>query len=359
MLPCLQTHLRPQRPPDLLPDLQLQRPQRDPLVERQGHRRVQLARQKVANFVNSTGSGEIVFTRNATEAINLVAYSWGLDNLRAGDQIVLTVAEHHSVIVPWQIVAQKTGSVLKFVSLTEKQVPNLEELKEILNSRQKAKLVAIHHVSNVLGSVLPVEEIVGWAHDVGAKVLVDACQSVPHMEVDVKSLGVDFLVASSHKMYWTYWGWFPVWEEREHSTYAEPPSRFEAGTPAIGEAIGLGAAVDYLSGIGMKTIHKYETELANYLDLASLCLWFDDIKKHKDMHWIVVLHLADTPDFARNYKSNTELLELFIRFLCIKVELLLAQDRSYWISRVLVLAVVSEANLANFSRLSFSATKPE
>ncbi|KAK9168920.1 hypothetical protein Syun_001060 [Stephania yunnanensis] len=250
----------------------------------------ELARQKVANFVNSTGSGEIVFTRNATEAINLVAYSWGLDNLRAGDEIVLTVAEHHSVIVPWQIVAQKTGSVLKFVSLTEKQVPNLEELKEILNSRQKTKLVVIHHVSNVLGSVLPVEEIVGWAHDVGAKVLVDACQSVPHMEVDVKTLGVDFLVASSHKMCGPTGVGFLYGKSEvlgsmrpflgggemivdvflEHSTYAEPPSRFEAGTPAIGEAIGLGAAVDYLSGIGMKSIHKYETELANYL-YESLC----------------------------------------------------------------------------------------
>ncbi|KAK9123403.1 hypothetical protein Sjap_013005 [Stephania japonica] len=252
----------------------------------------ELARLKVANFVNSAGSGEIVFTRNATEAINLVAYSWGLDNLRAGDEIVLTVAEHHSAIVPWQIVAQKTGSVLKFVSLNEKQVPDLEELKEMLNSpRRKTKLVVIHHVSNVLGSVLPVEEIVGWAHDVGAKVLVDACQSVPHMEVDVRSLGVDFLVASSHKMCGPTGVGFLYGKTEvlgsmppflgggemiadvflERSTYAEPPSRFEAGTPAIGEAIGLGAAVDYLSGIGMKRIHEYETELANYL-YESLCL---------------------------------------------------------------------------------------
>ncbi|KAL7099009.1 hypothetical protein ACP275_09G055000 [Erythranthe tilingii] len=243
----------------------------------------ELARQKIANFINASEGREIVFTRNATEAINLVAYSWGMSNLKMGDEVVLTIAEHHSAIVPWQFVAQKTGAVLKFVSLTEDEVPDLGKLRETL-SRQ-TKLVVVHHVSNVLASVLPIDEIVSWAHEVGAKVLVDACQSVPHMVVDVKSLNADFLVASSHKMCGPtgigfLYGKSDILADMppflgggemisdvylDYSTYAEPPSRFEAGTPAIGEAIGLGAAIDYLSGIGMQKIHAYEVDLANYL----------------------------------------------------------------------------------------------
>ncbi|KAF4356281.1 hypothetical protein F8388_000728 [Cannabis sativa] len=243
----------------------------------------ELARKKIASFINASDSSEIVFTRNATEAINLVAYSWGLQNLKQEDEILLTVAEHHSSIVPWQLVAQKTGAVLKFVSLNQDEVPDINMLKEMLST--KTKLVVVHHVSNVLASVLPVEDIVLWAHDVGAKVLVDACQSVPHMVVDVQSLNADFLVASSHKMCGPTGIGFLYGKSHllssmppflgggemisdvflDHSTYAEPPSRFEAGTPAIGEAIGLGAAIDYLTGIGMQKIHDYEVELAEYL----------------------------------------------------------------------------------------------
>ncbi|XP_052185888.1 cysteine desulfurase 1, chloroplastic [Diospyros lotus] len=243
----------------------------------------ELARKKVAAFINAADSREIVFTRNATEAINLVAYSWGLLNLRPGDEVILTIAEHHSAIVPWQLAAQKTGAVLKFVSLNEDEFPDTEKLREMLS--RKTKIVVVHHVSNVLASILPVDEIVGWAHDVGAKVLVDACQSVPHMVVDVQSLNADFLVASSHKMCGPTGIGFLYGKSEllsamppflgggemisdvylDHSTYAEPPSRFEAGTPAIGEAIGLGAAIDYLSGIGMQKIHDYEVEMSNYL----------------------------------------------------------------------------------------------
>lgn len=243
----------------------------------------ELARKKVADFINAGSSREIVFTRNATEAINLVAYSWGLTNLKAGDEIILSIAEHHSVIVPWQIVAQKTGAVLKFVNLNEEEVPDLEQLKQLLC--KKTKLVAVHHVSNTLGCILPIQEIVHWTQKYGARVLVDACQSVPHMSVDVQQLGVDFLVASSHKMCGPTGVGFLYGKSElltsmppflgggemiddvflDHSTYAEPPSRFEAGTPAIGEAIGLGKAIDYLLGIGMQQIHDYELELANYL----------------------------------------------------------------------------------------------
>ncbi|PSS19528.1 Cysteine desulfurase [Actinidia chinensis var. chinensis] len=244
----------------------------------------ELARKKVATFINASESSEIVFTRNATEAINLVAYSWGLSNLTPEDEVILTIAEHHSAIVPWQVVAQKTGAILKYVSLTDDEVPDTVKLREMLS--KKTKIVVIHHVSNMLASVLPIGEIMGWAHDVGAKVLVDACQSVPHMVVDVQSLNADFLVASSHKVgllpyilgfchaYYELLSVMPPFLGGgemisdvflDHSTYAEPPSRFEAGTPAIGEAIGLGAAIDYLSGIGMQKIHDYEVELSNYL----------------------------------------------------------------------------------------------
>nr|GEV42892.1 cysteine desulfurase 1, chloroplastic-like [Tanacetum cinerariifolium] len=243
----------------------------------------EMARKKVAAFVNASESSEIVFTRNATEAINLVAYSWGISNLKSGDEIVVTIAEHHSAIVPWQLLSEKTGAVLKFVSLTENEVPDTKMLQELLS--KKTKLVVVHHVSNVLASVLPIRDITKWAHDVGAKILVDACQSVPHMVVDVQNLGVDFLVASSHKMCGPtgvgfLYGKSELLESMppflgggemikdvflDHSTYADPPSRFEAGTPAIGEAIGLGAAIDYLSEIGMQKIHDYEVELANYL----------------------------------------------------------------------------------------------
>eukprot|EP00262_Sarcandra_glabra_P004627 TRINITY_DN1576_c0_g1_i1.p1 TRINITY_DN1576_c0_g1~~TRINITY_DN1576_c0_g1_i1.p1 ORF type:complete len:540 (-),score=92.21 TRINITY_DN1576_c0_g1_i1:131-1699(-) len=243
----------------------------------------ELARKKVAGFINAAESREIVFTRNATEAINMVAYSWGLSNLNSGDEILLTIAEHHSNIVPWQFVAQKIGVNLKYVNLSEEEIPDVEQLKKLLS--KKTKLVVTHHVSNALGSVLPIKDIVTWSHNVGAKVLVDACQSVPHMVVDVQNIDADFLVASSHKMCGPTGVGFLYAKSKilsamppflgggemiadvflDHSTYAEPPSRFEAGTPAIGEAIGLGAAIDYLSGIGMQKIHDYEMELGNYL----------------------------------------------------------------------------------------------
>ncbi|KAL5991353.1 Cysteine desulfurase 1, chloroplastic [Asimina triloba] len=223
----------------------------------------ELARTKVASFIKASESREIVFTRNATEAINLVAYSWGLSNLKSGDEIVLTMAEHHSAIVPWQLVAQRTGAALKYVGLTEQEIPDIEQLKSLLSKR--TKLVVVHHVSNTLGSILPIDKITSWSHNMGAKVLVDACQSVPHMVVDVQSLDVDFLVASSHKALDSCGGEMIADVFLDHSTYAEPPSRFEAGTPAIGETIGLGAAIDYLSKIGMQKIHDYEMELGIYL----------------------------------------------------------------------------------------------
>ncbi len=241
------------------------------------------ARDKVAKFVNAPSRQEIVFTRNATEAINLVAYSWGMNNLKPGDEIILSVMEHHSNIVPWQIVAQKTGAVLKFVELTPKQTFDFPQFQTLLSD--KTKLVSVVHVSNTLGCINPVAEICTLAHEYGAKVLIDACQSAPHMPIDVQQIGCDWLVASGHKMCAPTGIGFLYGKEKvllsmppflgggemiaevflDHSTYGELPHKFEAGTPAIAEAIALGAAVDYLNSIGMDKIHAYEAELTGYL----------------------------------------------------------------------------------------------
>ena len=240
-------------------------------------------RDKVAKFINAASRQEIVYTRNASEAINLVAYSWGMSNLHPGDEIILSVMEHHSNIVPWQLVAQKTGAVLKFVELTPEETFDFEQFKTLLS--EKTKLVSTVHVSNTLGCINPVQEICALAHEYGAKVLIDACQSVPHMPVDVQQIDCDWLVASGHKMcaptgIGFLYGKLKVLESMppffgggemiaevflDHSTYAELPHKFEAGTPAIGEAIALGAAIDYLNSIGMDKIHAYEAELTAYL----------------------------------------------------------------------------------------------
>ncbi|MEH2297361.1 cysteine desulfurase [Nostoc sp.] len=241
------------------------------------------ARDKVAKFINAASRQEIVYTRNATEAINLVAYSWGMNNLQPGDEIIFSVMEHHSNIVPWQLVAQKTGAVLKFVELTPEETFDLSQFKKLICD--KTKLVSVVHISNTLGCINPVEEIGAIAHKYGAKFLVDACQSVPHYPIDVQQIDCDWLVASGHKMcaptgIGFLYGKLELLESMppffgggemiaevylDHSTYAELPHKFEAGTPAIGEAIALGAAIDYLSSIGMDKIHAYEAELTAYL----------------------------------------------------------------------------------------------
>ena len=241
------------------------------------------ARDKVAGFINAASREEIVFTRNASEAINLVAYSWGLANLNPGDEIILSVMEHHSNIVPWQLIAQKTGAVIKYVELTSTEEFDLEQYQSLLSD--KTKLVSLVHVSNTLGAINPVAEITASAHQYSAKVLIDACQSVPHLPVDVRAIDCDWLVASGHKMCATtgigflygkkdillamppFMGGGEMIDEvfLDHSTYGDLPHKFEAGTPAIGEAIALGAAVDYLNSIGMDKIHAYEEELTAYL----------------------------------------------------------------------------------------------
>ena len=236
------------------------------------------ARAKVARFIGAEPES-VVFTRNATEAINLVAYAWGLANLKSGDRIVLTEMEHHSNIVPWQLIARLTGAQLHYVPFTPEGELDMEALDNAL--RQEPKLVAIVHVSNVLGTVNPVEEITRKAHAVGAKVLIDGAQAVPHKPVDVTRIGCDFYAFSGHKMLaptgiGALYARRELLEEmppfmgggsmirrvtHEFSTWADIPTKFEAGTPNIADAIGFGAAVDYLQHIGIEAIQQHEQRL--------------------------------------------------------------------------------------------------
>ena len=240
------------------------------------------ARKKVSRFINAGRSNQIIFTRNTTESINLVAYSWGNANIREGDEILVTVMEHHSNLIPWQLLAQRTGAKLRFIEVTDDGVLQLEDLDGLLTER--TKLVAITHVSNVLGTVNPIQSITAAAHQVNAKVIIDAAQSIPHLPVDVQQIDCDFLAFSGHKMcgptgIGVLYGKRNLLEqmppflgggsmirtvEREHSTYAELPAKFEAGTPSIAEAIGLGAAVDYLTDIGLDAIQAHEQEILEY-----------------------------------------------------------------------------------------------
>jgi cysteine desulfurase/selenocysteine lyase len=240
------------------------------------------ARSKVAGFIGAATPKEVVFTRNTTEAINLVARSWGDANLRAGDRILLSVMEHHSNLVPWQMLAVRAGAELDFLPIDGDGRLVLDDLGTLLTER--TRLVALTHQSNVLGTINPIELIAQRAHDVGALVLVDGAQSVPHMPVDVQQLGIDFLAFSGHKMcgptgIGALWGRRAILEqmppflgggsmiktvELRRSTYADIPARFEAGTPAIGEAIALGEACDFLNEVGMGRIYAHELELTGY-----------------------------------------------------------------------------------------------
>jgi len=239
-------------------------------------------RRKIAKFINAKSHRQIVFVRNTTEAINLVAYSWGRKSITEGDEIILTVMEHHSNIVPWQLLAQATGAKLRFVDVDERGLLRLDQYFDLLGPR--TRLVGVTHMSNVLGTINPVPEIAAAAHQVGAMVLVDGAQSVPHMPVNVQTLGCDFLAFSGHKMCGPT-GIGVLWARRElldamdpflgggdmirevhlyESTWNELPYKFEAGTPAIVEGIGLGAAVDYLNGLSMSAVREHEKEMVAY-----------------------------------------------------------------------------------------------
>ena len=240
------------------------------------------AREKVRAFINAESTAEIVFTRNATEAINLVAYTYGRHFLQPGDEVVISELEHHSNIIPWQLLRDSHGIVLKVAPITDDGELRLDAYRDLLGPR--TKLVAIAEMSNVLGTILPVTEIIDAAHAVGAKVLLDGCQAVTHMPVDVQALGADFYVLSGHKLYgpsgigvlygraelldamppFMTGGEMIATVSFESATWADLPHKFEAGTPAIAQAVGLGAAIDYIGALGLDAIAEHERDLLNY-----------------------------------------------------------------------------------------------
>jgi cysteine desulfurase/selenocysteine lyase len=240
------------------------------------------SRKKIANFINVRPE-EIIFTRNTTESINLIAHSWARSNLKKDDVIAITEIEHHSNIVPWQILCQEIGTRLEYVGIDESGFLDIEYLIELISSR-KVKLVSISHMSNVLGTIVPIERIVKTAHQYDIPVIVDGAQSVPHMPVDVKKLDCDFLVFSAHKMLGPT-GVGVLYAKKEllekmkpfmaggdmikevfkfHTNYNEVPYKFEAGTPNIADVVGFGAAVEYLEKIGMENIRNHEIYLTEY-----------------------------------------------------------------------------------------------
>jgi cysteine desulfurase/selenocysteine lyase len=240
------------------------------------------ARETVRAFLNAARSEEIIFTRNATEAINLVAYTFGRERIREGDEIVLSIMEHHSNIVPWHFLRERQGAVIKWAPIDEDGNFLIDAFEKLLSPR--TKLVAITHMSNALGTVVPVKEVVKRAHARGIPVLVDGAQGAVHLDVDVRDIGCDFYVFTGHKLYGPT-GIGALYGKYEHLavmppfngggemiedvtedciTYGESPYRFEAGTPAIVQAIGLGAAIDYVNSIGKVRIRAHESELVKY-----------------------------------------------------------------------------------------------
>ncbi|GAC1364673.1 MAG: cysteine desulfurase SufS [Actinomycetota bacterium] len=240
------------------------------------------ARSKVAEFIGAPGPKGLVFTKSATEALNLLAYAWGRHRLTEGDEVVTTEMEHHSNIVSWQLACKDTGAHIRAIPVSDGKTLDLDEFAKMLSPR--VRLVTVGHVSNVLGTINPVAKIAEMAHEVGALVVCDGAQSAPHMAVDVAALGCDFFVGTGHKMCGPtgvgfVWARESLWEEMDpfhgggdmindvwldHSTYNEVPYKFEAGTPPFAEVIGLGAAIDYLNSLGMKAIRDHEVELTAY-----------------------------------------------------------------------------------------------
>lgn len=239
-------------------------------------------RKKIADFINAKYQEEIIFTKNATEALNLVANSYGLNNVQKDDEIVLSIMEHHSNLVPWQAVCEKTGAKLKYMYIDENyEIPEEEIINKITD---KTKIVGITHVSNVTGTVNNVDKIIKYAHKKGAIVVVDASQSIPHMKIDVQKLNADFLAFSGHKMLaplgigvlygkkellnkmppFLMGGDMIEYVYEDHTTFAPLPNKFEAGTQNVEGVIGLGAAIDYINSIGYQKIHEIESEVISY-----------------------------------------------------------------------------------------------
>ena len=240
------------------------------------------ARSRIAAFIGAADSREVIFTRNTTESINLVAHAWGRKFLQPGDEVVVSEIEHHSNIVPWQMLRDERGIVLRYIPMLPDGTLDLEEARRIIGPR--TRLLSITAMSNALGTIVPLEEIIPLAKAHGAIVLVDGAQSVPHLPVDVRTLGADFLAFSGHKMLGptgigVLWGRMPLLESMDpflgggdmiltvsmdHATWADVPAKFEAGTPNIAGAVGFGAAVDYLAALGMDEVRRHELEITDY-----------------------------------------------------------------------------------------------
>ena len=239
-------------------------------------------RTKIAKFINTKHREEIIFSKNASESLNLIAYSYGLENLHEGDEIVISIMEHHSNLVPWQYVAKKTGAILKYLYINENYEISDEEIKEKITN--KTKIVGITHISNVLGTINDVQKIVKYAHKMGAVTIVDGSQSIPHMKIDVQALDTDFFVFSGHKMlaplgigvlygkkeisnkmsHFIMGGDMIEYVYEQDTTFAPLPNKFEAGTQNVEGVIGLGAAIDYIENLGYDKIHELEAEILEY-----------------------------------------------------------------------------------------------
>ena len=239
-------------------------------------------RAKIAKFINAKHPEEIIFSKNASESLNLLAYSYGLDNLKKGDDVVISIMEHHSNLVPWQFVTQKTGSELKYMYINDEFELSKEEIESKITDN--TKIVGITHVSNVLGTINNVREIIKYAHKKGAVVIVDASQSIPHMKIDVQDLDADFLVFSGHKMFaplgigvlygkrellnkmnpFLMGGDMIEYVHEQKTTFAPLPNKFEAGTQNVEGVVGLGAAIDYINSIGYDKIKEHDREIVEY-----------------------------------------------------------------------------------------------
>lgn len=265
-------------------------------------------REKIAKFINAKNREEIIFSKNATESLNLIAYSYGLDNLKKDDEVVLSIMEHHSNLVPWQYVTKKTNSKLKFMYINKDYELSKEEIESRITD--KTKVVGITHVSNVLGTINNVKEIIKYAHKKGAVVIVDASQSIPHMKIDVQDLDADFLVFSGHKMFaplgigvlygkkellnkmtpFLMGGDMIEYVYEQNTTFAPLPNKFEAGTQNVEGVIGLGAAIDYIEKIGYKEIQNVEEAITKYAvnELSKLDFLELYITPHLENHSTVI-----------------------------------------------------------------------
>jgi cysteine desulfurase / selenocysteine lyase len=284
-------------------------------VAEESTRAYEQTRQKVAKFINADSVEEIIFTRNTTESINLLSYSWGRNNIHEGDEILITELEHHSNIVPWQILAEQTGAKLDYIGIDDFGYLNLDDFFEKIEGG-KVKLVSISHMSNVLGTIVPIKTIIRTSHKYGVPIIVDGAQSVPHMPVDVQELDCDFLVFSAHKMLGptgvgVLYGKQQILEKmapfmaggdmikevfKHHTRYNDLPYKFEAGTPNIADVVGFGAAIDYLDKIGMNRVREHEISLTDYAlrSLSSIdCVTVYGPRKTIDRGGVLSFNIGD------------------------------------------------------------------